>query len=487
MRSRRHASSFLVAFAALLVVTLALPRMVDAAPVSNHVASMTSRDACKAALAHERAGEPTVPSRGPCHSAFLVGGQPEDLRGEVASLMSPATRTTLDDVAIGSLMADAALRQATDQPWGYLARCDIAERTGNADTLEACLEDLRRIAPNHPATKWSLAATVERPSGWVWTFRGLLLLTLLGTLAHAIFGMRARRRLERRVAPLVAATLLGTFFLCGPSARAADTAALPKDHLSDFAIDDANPEGSVPAVELQTKKPLEFGYFLQDLAAKAEKASGRGDHAAAARYYGALAKAAPTVAYGPRQMCVELEAAGDVATAIKACRTAVTGLGSTAADFIRFVSLVLASRGPQPPAERQELDAVISHLRRETQLGALPTMLRCQVDLRFKDYPALEACTSELGRLAPNDPKTLSLQWALALEQNDHAAALALVDRARGTGMSSDGIAKMEAGTRALGRRRLGRFALLTAIVVLMAAGIALGIRRLSTRRQATI
>ena len=78
------------------------------------------------------------------------------------------------------------------------------------------------------------------------------------------------------------------------------------------------------------------------------------------------------------------------------------------------MSLVLASKGPLCPQERKELEAVIEHLQHEAQLGALPTMLRCEVDLRFKDIPALEACTAELAKMAPKDPKTISLQWALA-------------------------------------------------------------------------
>jgi len=446
---------------------------------------MTSRDACKAALAREQAGEPTTSSRGPCHSAFLVGGMPEDLRDEVASMMSPAAHTSLDDVAVGTLMADAATRQATDQPWGYLARCDIARRMGNADTLQACLEDLRRIAPKHPATKWALAATAERPSLWVWTFRLLLLVGLLGTLAHATIAMRVRRR-ARSSAPRVAAALVGIFLLSGLGAGVARASGLPnRDHLSDFLIDDANPEGSVPSTELQAKKPLEFGYFLQDLAAKAEKASDRGDHATAARYYGALLKAAPTVAFAPRQMCVELEAAGDLPKAIMACRTAVTGLGSTAADFIRFVSLVLASKDPLVPEERKELNAVIAHLQHESQLGALPTMLRCEVDLRFKDYAALEACATELATKAPADPKTISFQWALALQKHDRGQALQLIDRARGVGMSGEALARMERATRAMTLRRAGFLVVLLAAALGAAFALVRYRREMSRRRLA--
>jgi len=110
----------------------------------------------------------------------------------------------------------------------------------------------------------------------------------------------------------------------------------------------------------------------------------------------------------------------------------------------------LKTTTPLPPGERQELDAVIAHLAHETDLGALPTMLSCDVALRFDDRAALEACTAELARRAPRDPKTVSLQWALALQKHDRGAALGLIDLARETGMSAEGLAKMEKATRAM-------------------------------------
>ena len=71
-------------------------------------------------------------SRLPCHSALLYGAQSEDLRNEVASLLAPARNVSLDDLAAASMLADAALRKDASQPWGYLARCDIARRIGSA-------------------------------------------------------------------------------------------------------------------------------------------------------------------------------------------------------------------------------------------------------------------------------------------------------------------------------------------------------------------
>ncbi len=449
------------------------------------------RTACRLSLAREAQGERPASSREPCHRALRLGGMPEDERNEVASLMSPAATPSLDDLAVSALLVDAAQRQAVDQPWAYLARCDIARRMGSADTLAACLDDLRRVAPDHRAAAAALAQRTGRPPAGVWIARALLLLGLLGTALHA--GHRARRagRSGRRLtsatpaSALFAACVLGS--LVGTNVARAAT-AIPKEELSHFKVDDADPEASVPTVEQQSKQPLQFGYFLQDLAAKAERAGKAKDFAAEARYDRALTKAAPGSAVGPRRLCAALEATGDPANAIVACRTTLTRDGALAGDYIHFVKLVLKTTTPLVPGERKELDAVIAHLRHETQLGALPTMLSCDVALRFNDRPALESCTAELARAAPQDPKTVSLQWALAVQNHDRGAALGLIDRARALGMSPEGLAKMEKATRAMTVRRLGRIAAVAAIVALGGALLLAGLRRAvgNRRRLAT-
>jgi hypothetical protein len=447
------------------------------------------RGACEVALTLEEAGRRNGPSREPCHSAFRLTGQPQDMRNEVASLLSPGSHPSLDDLVVAGLIADAAVRKATDQPWGYLARCDIARRLGSADVLESCLADLRRVAPAHLATMRAQSYAAEHAPLGARILRILLSLGLLGTLAHAV--LRRRRPAARRPpvpAQLAAALMVGVISLAGFGTGVVRAEPVPSgDRLSQFKIDDADPEAGVPAAEVQDKMPLEFGYYLQDLAAKAERAAKAGDHAAEARYYRALTKAAPTSAYGARKLCEALEATGDIPSAITACRTTITREGSTAGDYIHFVNVVLSSRGPLPPLEQKELQAVIAHLAGEAQLGALPTMLRCEVALRFDDTAALESCTMELGRTAPNDPKTVSFQWALALAKNDRRAALRLVDRARGVGMSSDGIAKMEQATRIMYRRRLARFALLALAAGLLAALSTIGFRHLAQRRRLAV
>ena len=473
----------LAAVSASVIATLSIPRPARADGLRE--GQMLAREACKKALAAEESSGAVYASRKPCETAFL-SGMPEDMRNDVAAMMSPAALPTLDDLAIATLMTDATVRKANEQPWGYLARCDIGRRLGSANLLASCVEDIRRVAPQSDTLKQALAMAAERPTVAVRLFRLLLVLGLFGTLAHAArtaWISRARRQRATAVAALVAGLMIA-----GLGGGVASAQLAPrKDHLSEFKIDDADPEASVPGPDVAAKEPLQFGYLLQDLAAKAVSASKKGDHDAAARFFGAMAKAAPTVAYPARQMCAELEAGGDVQKAIQACRSAVARLGSTEGDYTRFVSLVLSSKGPLSTDERKELDAVIKHMQEERKDDVVPTMLACQVALRFKDIPALESCTAELGKKAPNDPKTISLQWALAVEKRDRRTALTLLDRARSVGVSAAALAKMEAGTQAIRRRQVQRLVLMGIAVVLVAAGLRVGRRWLSTRRQPAV
>jgi hypothetical protein len=242
----------------------------------------------------------------------------------------------------------------------------------------------------------------------------------------------------------------------------------------------------VPESLAQAQQPLQFGYFIQDLTARAEAATKRGDHAAAAGYYKALAKTAPDIALPARRLCESLQAAGDLPNAVKACRTTITKGGSTTSDFGRFVSLVLAKPDPLPAGEKQELDAVLKHLDDKADIsftGEL-SVLHCEVALRFHDTPALEKCASALGSLAPNDAKTVSFQWALAVDKHDRATALQLIDRAKTVGVGEAGLATMTRTTEAMHQRRTMLWALIAVgAVVLALVGVGVS-RRLAERRR---
>jgi hypothetical protein len=327
--------------------------------------------------------------------------------------------------------------------------------------------------------------------------RFLLIGALLVTLGHA--AVRVRRRLrDRRAAiarPVVTSLVVLASLVVGANAAVADQvgealsmppppgARGPQGDLSAFKIDDANPEKSVPSPEEQNKHPLQFGYFIQDVTSRAEAATAKGNHAAAARYYTALSTAAPMVAIGPRKLCESLEKAGDLTSAVKACRTVLVREGVTAGDFTRFISLVLAQRTPMPDAQKDELDAVLEHMDGKVEMGLTLPMLRCEVAVRFSDVPRLEQCTGELEKLAPRDPKTVSFQWALAIAKQDRAAALKLIDRAKDAGVKADGLAQMERVTKTMSRKRVGRFIGFAIVAALLAFSLRHALRWLASRR----
>jgi hypothetical protein len=447
-----------------------------------------ARQACEEALDAEEKAPGAPSSRAACYASRDLGTVPEDFRNKVASLMSPRAQPSLDDLVLSALNADAAVHKlGGDTWWGYLARCDIARRLGNADLMEACLADLKRVAPAEAATKRALAYTAESASVPVWILRVLLSLGLLGTLLHALLERRKKVRPALSGSRHLSGVALGMIALVAVHAgvaRAEETP--PKGDLSDFKINDADPLGSLPKDDVLYKNPLQLGYLVQDLLDKADHAAKAGDHAAEARYYRALTKVAPGESYAPRKLCEAYEATGDIPNAILACRTLLARPGTTVNDSLHFIDLVLSTKGPLPAGEREELDTVIKHLTSEVQLGAVATMLRCEVALRFRDYTTLETCTNELATKAPKDPKTISLQWAVAIEKHDRGEALALIDRARGAGMSDDGLARMERATRAMTLRRLGMLAFL--LVVMAGAAFALlRFRREVSRRRLAV
>jgi hypothetical protein len=449
----------------------------------------TARRACETALRAEAEGQPGISSRIPCHRAMITVGQAEDYRNEVASLMAGRAHPSLDDLVVAALTADAALHKISPEPWGEVARCDIAKKMGNADLMQSCLADMRQLAPNSPLTARA-AHDAVRPSAITVLLRVLLALALFGTLAHAIW----RRRRPRQAIPVssppatvLALTLVSLSLLAGRTALAGNpmTAAdMPKpgDPFSKIHIDDADPESSVPTPEEQRAAPLQFGYYLQDLAGKADKAHKEKNYAAEAKYYRALTMAAPEAAEGPRKLCYALQAGGDTKNAVVACRTALTRKGTNSHDYLHFIQVVLSMPGPLSRDEHRELNAVLSHFEGEVNMGALPLMFRCEVALRFNDHDELTDCTDKLGKLAPRDPKTISFQWALALQNHDRAAAHALLDKARAAGMNPAGLQKMEQATHAMTMRWLGRMLVAALALALVLGGSIFALRRAATR-----
>src|SRR5205085_2812348 len=119
----------------------------------------------------------------------------------------------------------------------------------------------------------------------------------VGTVAHALLTHRRPKALKP--AATASALALLVTLLASSSAGAAPVAGMPElagheGQMSRFKIDDAHPEAAVLKLAETEKDPLELGYLLQDLAARAAVADEKHDNAALARYYHAMVLAAPT-------------------------------------------------------------------------------------------------------------------------------------------------------------------------------------------------
>ena len=437
--------------------------------------AIPARGICRLTLALGiQTGEERRAAGEACTRALLLAGTPEDIRNRVASLIDGDPLPTMDDLVSASLAADGASRTGPEQPWGPAARGDLALRLGDRELLDAAVAELQRIAPDHPEAHRLTALASESPGRWMWVGRLGIVLLFVFTIAHAT---RARLRQSRRT-PLAVVTVVALLMVARPAAAAA-------------AIDDAHPERSVPTPAQQLSDPLSFADLLMELGGRADAATARHDHPAAARYYAALAQAVPERSYAFGKLCDALEASGQRAEAIEACGSALSRQGTTAADFSHFVKLLLAKEGPLTSAERKQAETAIAALDRAPRATLIAARVRCNVAAHDHDLPALEACTARLVADAPSDPSTVAFQWALAIEKNDRAGADVLAVRAVAAGLDRDAIARLRSatiGTRAFRVARALRWGLQAAIAfVLVALGVGALVRYLERARRRTV
>jgi hypothetical protein len=240
--------------------------------------------------------------------------------------------------------------------------------------------------------------------------------------------------------PVCLGLLLGTVSV-------ALAAPMPGQLSARYKIDPANPEAVIPPLEQQNADPLEFGYLVQDLIAFAEAAKRAGDHGAEARYDHAFSIAVPTEAIAFRRLCEAFEAGGRRAEAQAACRDALGRRGVQVEDFVHFVRLSLAKPAPMTADELKDVSDVIDHLLETPNTRVFGAHLQCELALHDGDTALLESCTSRLKADAPQDPKTISFEWALAIRKGDRGEAHRLIGEAKATGMKPEGVARMQEQT----------------------------------------
>jgi tetratricopeptide (TPR) repeat protein len=374
------------------------------------------------------------------------------------------------------LVVERARKNPLGRVTAAATTCDLAETIGDGIMLQECQGLLARIAPNDPATERASAALRAfgpRPSFWMgW---GTVLAAVVVTLVDAV------RRLRLRTRPGTAAALLFLSLLgASATARAEDRPASAKG-LSKWPVSLEHPEDGIPSEAERDADPLQFGYWIQDVAATAERKSKEGDHRTAAMLYAALGKAVPDRAVSFVKMCEEYEAIGELAQAADACGQALLRDGVHVVDYTRFVHLMLGKPGELREKDLSALAAVLGHMKEDPAGREAATDLECQIGAKTSNVLQLRECTAVLAAQAPDDPKTVTYLWALAVAEGRFDDARKLGAQARAAGVSDDAVVAMGRATASnQARHRWSVVALFAAVIFV--AGIAFVSRKLLRR-----
>jgi tetratricopeptide (TPR) repeat protein len=430
-----------------------------------------------------------------CFRALERSDSSVNVRATVRALVSAPSGPTLQQLTMALMLANKEVRRAPRIFNTVAAMCDIAERIGDGVMLEHCAEDLGHVAPDSPETRRALSMLAARcPPGRFWLGWAAILAAFAATLAHASWHALRGRRSSAGVA--MAAALLFAAGAMSESSALADEApdparsaeahpqGTPQAHgwLSKWPIDDNDPKAHIPTEAQRNADPLEFGYWLQDLALKAELASKKGDHPASIRFWSALAKAVPDRAIALTRACDEYEAMGDRESAISACGAALMRDGLMVKDYTHYVHLLIGKAGPLKPEEIASLSEVIDHMKEDPEGRNAALELECEVGTRTNNVGQLEECTTYLAKSAPNAPKTLTYQWALAMMKGQTDEARRLLQQAKEAGLQPEAVDRMQ---KAVSAQSLGRWRvpLMTLGAVVAAAGaLAFAVSRLRRR-----
>ncbi|MGO8998258.1 MAG: hypothetical protein ACLQVI_33475 [Polyangiaceae bacterium] len=380
-----------------------------------------------------------------CSEAIERGRSDLTIRALVSAFVDGPIPPTSSDLYQAWLVTARARENPLGQVTAAAATCDIAARIGDSAMLQRCGGELVRIAPNDPATRKAEAALSAQCPPWrFWGGWGALLTLVVFTLVDALRRALARLRRRASLATSTATLLSMALVFWVPIVRAEEG---PAPGISKWPVDLEHPEKGIPSEKERNADPLQFGYWLQDVVAKAEHASKSGDHLTASRLYGALAAAVPDRAIGFVKLCEELEALGDLAKASSACGDALLRDGVRVMDYSHFVRLMLTKPGPLAEKDTKALAAVLKHMKDDPAGRDAVPDLECQVGARTSDVSQLEECTAILSARAPNDPKTLSYEWALAVAEGRFEDARKLGERARVSGVPAENVAAMDRAT----------------------------------------
>lgn len=241
----------------------------------------------------------------------------------------------------------------------------------------------------------------------------------------------------------------------GPADESAAMSAPPSaisDALPNGTINDDDPESSVLSPEEAMKNPLNMGYLMMALSDRADKAAARGDHSKEAKYYRALAKAAPDRAIGYRRACAAHDLAHESDKAVEMCRAALGTGGLTVDDHLKFLSVLLKRPGTPSETDLADADAVVERLETELKLGQneagrkVIAEAKCQIAAKLEDPDRLEVCVEQLRVVKAEPAKLFTYEWAFAVANGDATGAQQVIEAARKSGVPAPALELMQRG-----------------------------------------
>ncbi len=276
--------------------------------------------------------------------------------------------------------------------------------------------------------------------------------------------MNSEKRSSRMLLA-VSAFALATSLSANGSAREGDLS-------TKFPIDDENPLASIPTDEQRNQDPIEFGYFLQDLIARAEGAYTNKDWSESVRYYKALAKAVPDKGTSFRKLCTAYEQMGDYVNAEGSCWALLQRNGTRVEDHFHFVRLALREYGKAHPDVKKlrtnMIDKSIEHLRqhvadkepltedmgqsdhKQLPLEQQVELINCQLASYNRDVERLKGCVDALAKAKTDRKLVIPYQWALATSQGDKAGVARAITEAKQAGLPKSVIEAFEKGPSAI-------------------------------------
>jgi len=384
-----------------------------------------------------------------CQRAVGLQRTPGNMRAFVGALMTGSGPLGLKDLEMAQAWTETALKLKPDRHWGHASQCDIAFRLGDRGLGQQCLSQLKRVAPHHAETKRAMAMQPPvKNSPWralAWVGVGV---ATLGTLIHAMWRALGRSRVSASGARAAVRQVAGLLFIATLSASAFAQDPDPSENLSRFPIDKANPEKSVPSAAERDKAPLQYGYWLMDVTDLAERALVDKNYEEAAKYYRALAKAVPDVTTAYSKLCTIYQLMNKPVEALAACARPLNLKGVTFEDYSRYLRAMISNASLLKATEIDYADSVVNHLLSLSEPDPVAVLhLSCELAVKLSDAQRLDKCVRVLFTKAPNDAKTVSFQWLLAVRRGKFEEARGLVERARSTKMLPAGVAQMTRAT----------------------------------------